>query len=238
MKIRRFASLLIGVCLCLAATAVRAQVRIMPFGDSVTARGSMPESSYRYWLWTYLQKAKFDNIAFVGNQYGVSDGTPANGDFDQHYEGGSAGSDAWTTQDALDDAPSAASEQPDIVLLDFGSNDVIGGADLSTITANLEQIIETFRAANPNVIILLAQPTPWVTSDKFEKNRMSKLRGAVSQAAKVEKRAGARVVLVDLGSGFRPKTETKDGTHPTVRGEQKIAKRFFGPLRNVLRRNF
>src|SRR4051812_12287550 len=58
-------------------------------------------------------------------------------------------------------APAAATWQggPDIVLLDFGSNDIIGEMDLNTQTrANLQQIIETFAAQNGNVVILIAKP--------------------------------------------------------------------------------
>jgi lysophospholipase L1-like esterase len=37
-----------------------------------------------------------------------------------------------------------------------------------------------------------------------------------------------------LRAGFNPRSDTKDGTHPNVRGEQKIANRYFQALRKVL----
>src|SRR5262249_37754438 len=147
-------------CTCLASLASRAQVRIMPFGDSITANGSTPESSYRYWLYQDLATAGFvpgSDFIFVGHQSGVADGTPQNSDFDQSYEGG----DGWTSADAVNDANSAASLNPDIVLLDFGSNDIIEGDDLAQTESNLRQVIETFAAGNPGVVILLAVPTPF-----------------------------------------------------------------------------
>jgi len=215
----------------MAAFAVRAQT-IMPFGDSVTANGSAPESSYRYWLWQYLVDAGY-NVDFIGTRSGVADGAPANSDFDQDYEGG----DGWTSYDALWAAQhGVAQEYPDIVLLDFGANDVIDGADPATVTANLQSIIEEFRAVNPNVVILMAKPTPWLTTDKSEKKAMSQLKGAISNAAKAEKKAGANVTLVNLAGSFNARKDTKDGTHPNVNGEQKIAKKYFSAIKKVLKK--
>src|SRR5215472_13261727 len=109
-----------GICLWLAAASVEAQnqtVNIMPMGDSVTARGGSPESSYRYWLYTYLTNAGF-NPYFVGRtsgKSGASDGPPANLWPGDAYEGGSTTSgslptaDAWTTATGVSDASGAAS---------------------------------------------------------------------------------------------------------------------------------
>jgi len=55
---KSFKGLFAGICVCcVVVVTARAQVntvKIMPMGDSVTARGSSPESSYRYWLWKSL----------------------------------------------------------------------------------------------------------------------------------------------------------------------------------------
>jgi acyl-CoA thioesterase-1 len=231
MKNRNLAILLASVAVCLAASTVQAQ-KIMPFGDSVTANGSAPESSYRYWLWQKLQTAGFTGVTFIGANFGVGDGSPANSDFDQSYEGG----DGWSSSDALGDAPAAANRDggPDIVLLDFGSNDIIEGMSLTDTQSNLEQIIDDFAAVNPNVIILIAQPTPFVTPVGSQRSQQSKLCGIISKVAKAENQAGVRVIKVNLFGGFSARGDTKDGTHPNVRGEQKIANKFFKALKKVL----
>jgi lysophospholipase L1-like esterase len=56
----------------------------------------------------------------------------------------------------------------------------------------------------------------------------------VAKAAADERRAGVHVVLVNLHGGFNARKDTKDGTHPNVRGEQKIANKYFQALRRVL----
>jgi acyl-CoA thioesterase I len=236
MKKQIFAGLFVGLFLCAAPFMAEAQ-NIMPMGDSVTARGDNPESSYRYWLWQDLINIGFQGV-FVGNQYGVSDGAPLNSDFDQHYEGGGPADDAWSTQDGIDNIGNVNSQSPDVVLLDLGSNDYDGSQSprdtLAQVRANLDTIIQGLAAQNPGITILLAQPTPWVTSDKAERQFMSGLGGAVSKAAADERKAGVHVVLVNLRGGFNARKDTKDGTHPNARGEQKIANKYFQALRRVL----
>lgn len=239
MKKQNLAGLVLGVCLCAAPLLGSAQVNhvnIMPFGDSVTSDGSSPESSYRYWLWQDLQNAGFTNIDFIGSQNGVADGAPANNWPDENYEGGE---NNWTSLSAAQDAGNAASQGPDIVLLDFGSNDFgepWETSDLSPTRTNLDQTIETLRASNPNVIVLIAKPTPWVDSTPGAKKFMSQLSATVSKVAKDEKSAGANVVVVNLFGGFNAHGDTKDGVHPNVKGEQLIAKKYFAALKPILKR--
>jgi acyl-CoA thioesterase-1 len=237
MKRQKLILMIASACIFLAGVPTQAQ-KIMPFGDSVTANGGSPESSYRYWLWHYLQDAGFTGVDFIGPEHIIPDGPPAHSDFDQDYAGGdgmdSNGAITYMQQKNL----ATYQGGPDIVLLDMGSNDYSSGEDVNTVLAqtqaNLEAIIEGFRAQNGNVIVLLAEPTHCQTSDPQVKKFMSKLHSAVSKAAKDERNAGARVVTVNLGGGFSVKGDTKDGAHPNVQGEQKIAKKYFSALKKVL----
>jgi lysophospholipase L1-like esterase len=233
-----FAGVFVYCVLTFTAHAQVNTVKIMPMGDSVTARGSSPESSYRYWLWKDLQNAGFNNFVFLGNQNGVSDGAPANSWPQERYEGGGPSNDAWTSSDGVNAAPSAAKSAPDFLILDLGSNDIIDGIDAATTQANLQTIIEDFAAVNPSIIILLAQPTPFAVDPvatsqqkRMERQQQSKLAGIAARVTKAERRAGRRVVLINQFAGYNVRTDTKDGTHPDVRGEQKIARKYFTVLR-------
>lgn len=245
MKRRNVAVLLGTACLCLGSLTGKAQanlVKIMPFGDSVTARGSAPESSYRYWLWHKLLDAGFSNIDFIGQSSGVSEGAPANTDFDQDYEGG----DGLDSSDAVGIAPAASTFDggPDIVLLDFGSNDISpAGIPLDQTIANLDQVIQTFAAQNPNIIILIAKPTPFApdpssssSDQKLQKREQSQLAGMVGKLAKTERKAGINVVAINQFGGFSVKRDTEDGSHPNVAGEQKIASKYFKELKKLLKK--
>jgi hypothetical protein len=245
--------LLAGACLCLASFAANAQVNIMPMGDSVTARGGSPESSYRFWLFVDLTNAGFQypsDFQFIGRTTGnggSSDGPPSNSWPADAYEGGSSpGPDAWTTGTGVQDAPGAASRNPNIVLLDLGANDYNSGwtasSNLLEVQTNLETIIQTFYNNNSSTVILLAVPTPWVITDApdlAQKKFMTGLGSAVDKAAHDEKKAGVEVVVVNLAGGFNPTPitgDTKDGTHPDVKGEQDIAKKYFNALRPELKK--
>ncbi len=255
MKKQSLVVLFVAVCLCLAGRSALGQnqtINIMPMGDSVTARGSTPESSYRYWLYVDLTNAGFVNIAFVGNQFGVSDGSPANSWPQEAYENGGPGDDAWTTANGVTAAPSAANNlnstqahssgpSATILLLDLGANDYNEGAtplktNLLQVQANLETIIRTFALANANTIIILAQPTGAQTTDPGYKKYLSSLGSAVSKAAKDQKKAGANVEVVNLFGGYNVRTDTVDGTHPNIKGEQQIAKKFFNKLRPIMKK--
>lgn len=251
--------LFMGMCLCLMVCSAQAQnsFTIMAMGDSVTARGGSPESSYRYWLYTYLTNAGF-NPYFVGRtsgKSGASDGPPANLWPGDAYEGGSTTSgslptaDAWTTATGVSDASGAASRLgggPTFLLLNLGANDVAATefgetplkANLLQVQTNLETIIQTFSGANSSTVILLAVPTPWVAADTTAKQFMARIGSAVSKAAHDQKKAGVDVRVVSLRGGFNPRigVDTKDGTHPSVKGEQVIARKFFNALRPVLKK--
>ena len=228
----------------------------MAMGDSVTARGSTPESTYRYWLYTYLTNAGF-YANFVGStagsqNEGASDGVPANLWPEPRYEGGSSpGPDAWNTTTGVQDAPSAATEfdysLPSFVLLDLGANDANDAADgmplkatLLQVQTNLEAIINTFNQQNSSTIILLAVPTPWVVNppNPVVSRFIADVGGAVRNAARDQRKAGVDVIVVGLHSGFNPRVgaDTKDGTHPNIKGEQLIARRYFNALRPVLKK--
>ncbi len=223
MSIRCFIGLLAAIGLTWSA---HAQTRILPLGDSVTSSFA-PHSSYRYWLWHYLTDRGF-LVDFVGTQRGVADGAPANTDFDQDHEG----HPGWQTADALNAIDSIANAtRPDIVLMDLGANDVMEGVPLTDTIANLQAIIEHLRAENPNIVVLLAEPTPFEGENR---RNMSKLKGAINHLAHVENQPNSRVIAVNLFGGFSTRKDTFDGTHPDDSGEQKIAKRFYAALKKVL----
>jgi lysophospholipase L1-like esterase len=170
------------------------------------------------------------NVDFVGTQYGVADGTPDKTDFDQDHEGHLG----WTTLDGVGNVDAiAANTQPDIVLLDLGANDVNEGIPWEASIDNLRTMIEHFRALNPHVIILLAEPTPYSGEDK---RAMAKLKGGIARLARAENQRDSQVRAVNLG-GFSVRRDTYDGVHPDESGEQKIAKRFYAVVRKYLRRS-
>lgn len=236
---------MLSVCACasLISFTAHAQVNIEPFGDSITSRGTSPESSYRYWLWDDLNNAGYTNdFQFVGLTSGVTGGGgPANPWPEEAYTGG----EGLDTASAItDDMPQAATLGPNVVLLEIGANDVLDYEDNPSFTSgttetNLENLIETFASDDPGVVILMATAPRFLSSpgpgQKQANSEIAKVNNAIHKAASVEKKAGVDVVVVSLG-GYNPQKDTSDGTHPNIKGEQYIAKQFFNALRPVLKR--
>lgn len=246
MKEQKFLILVASACVSLGALTAGAQVTIEPFGDSITSRGDAPESSYRYWLWYDLDNAGYTNdFEFVGLTSGTTSGssapgTPANYWPEQAYTGG----EGLDTAGATDIAPNAAQLGPNIVLLEIGANDVSDyedepGYTPGTTETNLEDIIQDFAADNPGVVILMATAPRYLTTPGPTQNEantdIAKVNNAIRKAASVEKKAGVDVVVVGFG-GYNPRTDTSDGTHPNVKGEQYLAKQFYDALRPVLKK--
>src|SRR5919106_5728518 len=137
----RIAAALLAAVLVLPALAAHAgaaePVRILAFGDSLTAGYGLPESDT---LTTRLADAlaKMGRPATVING-GVSGDTSA---------GGLARID-W-----------ALGDRPQIMILALGANDMLRGVDPSTTRANLEGIIAKAEAAGVEVLLagMLAPP--------------------------------------------------------------------------------
>lgn len=227
MKNRYLAVLVASACISLASLTVEAQ-NIMPFGDSITAFGASPQSSYRYWLYVDLTNAGITGFNFVGNQNGVADGTPANSWPDENYEGG-GGDDSITTADGVGLASSAASPSVNVVLLELGANDPANSIPPTQSETNLEQIIQTFASQNAGVIVLIATPPRDANQPHAGIAKEDAIIGKVVHA---EKKAGVNVIQVSL-AGYSPKADTSDGTHPNVKGEQYIAKQFFNAMKKA-----
>jgi acyl-CoA thioesterase I len=226
MKIQRLV-LLVAACAGLVFTA-QGQTRILPLGDSVTSSFS-PQNSYRCWLWRLLERNGY-NADFVGTQWGVAGGPPAYDGFDMHHEG----HPGWTSSDVLFNIEWIASATvPDVVLLDIGANDVIEGIPSGQTCTNIVWIIRNLREVNPDVVILLAQTTPYAGQNK---QGMSRLREAVKRAATLAKREGARVASVNLAASFNVRKDTIDGIHPNITGERKIANRYYPVLKKYVQR--
>jgi acyl-CoA thioesterase-1 len=240
-----FLLLFVSACASLISFTLCAQVTIEPFGDSITSRGSAPESSFRFWLWDDLDNAGYTNdFEFVGLTSGVTGGGgPANPWPQEAYSGG----EGLDTASALsDDMPQAAevSGGPNIVLLEIGANDVLDYEDNPGFTAgttetNLEAIIQGFASVNPGVVILMATAPRFLTTPGPTQNQanteIAKVNNAIRKAAGVERKAGVDVVVVSFG-GYNPRTDTSDGTHPNIKGEQYLAKQLFDALRPVLKK--
>lgn len=231
-----------------AQVTAGAVVRIMPFGDSITSSvgvdwPSGPQASYRYWLDHDLHNNLLP-FEFMGTRIDNYDGAPKYLDFDRHNDGWSG----FTTGYFLDgihdtDMNTILSSDrygttepnvPDIVLLHLGTNDVYQGIATNTSKENLSKIIDEFRLANPNVVILLAKIIPCDPTHALGPNcnNIPTFNNMIPTLASAKTKTQSPVIVVDQYTGFDATagTDTYDGVHPNQSGEIKMANKWLAAI--------
>ncbi len=206
--------------------------RILPLGDSIT-QSTLPHLSYRYNLWVKLIDSgfAFDFVGSLIDNAGSGGSNPGNWPlyknvFDQNHEGHSGN----RTDEILASLSGwMQGYTPDIVLLHIGTNDVLQSRQTQLAVTDIKAIIDTLRAKNPSIIVLLAKILPITPSDPHAP-LISQLNMAISGIVSEKNTPDSRVIAVDQNTGFDVATDTYDGVHPNATGEEKMAKKWFDAL--------
>jgi len=207
-------------------TLLRAQVKIMPLGNSIT-QGDHQHNSYRRALWFKLRNAGY-NVDFVGSHSSNFGGAPPTPDFDLNHEGHWG----WRADQLLGSIGGwAATYKPDIVLMHVGSNDMLQGQSVESTLSEISQIIDRLRAANPNVKLLLSQLIPTTAAAN---SQITALNNALPGLASQKSTAQSSITIVNQNAGFNAATDTFDGVHPTSGGEEKMATKWYQALQPLL----
>lgn len=207
-------------------TVLRAQVKIMPLGNSIT-QGNAQHNSYRRALWFKLRNGGYA-VDFVGSQRSNFGGPPPNPDFDLDSEGHWG----WRADELLGSISGwAATYKPDIVLMHAGSNDMLQGQSVESTLVEIGQLIDRLRAANPNVKIVLGQLIPTTLAAN---SKITALNSALPGLANQKSTAQSSVTIVDQNAGFNASADTFDGVHPTAGGEEKMAAKWYQALQPLL----
>lgn len=136
-SLRIAAALVVAFSLCIAPADAIAPVRILAFGDSLTAGLGLAEADT-------LPSRLADALTKMGRPATV-------------INGGVSGD---TSADGLARIDWALADKPQIMILALGANDMLRGLDPSTTRANLEGIIAKAEAAGVETILagMLAPP--------------------------------------------------------------------------------
>lgn len=195
--------------------------KIMAIGDSITESAG-GHASYRYWLWRKLLGNGYD-VNFVGSMTGVHNGSPRYSNFDQNHEGHWG----WRADEILAQIDTwAASAEPDVALIHLGTNDIFQNQGNRRTIYEIGKIIDTLRATNPNVKVLLAQIIP-------STNKAAEIRSfnsLIPTLARQKNTSLSPVRVVNQWTGFNAVNDTWDGVHPDESGEKKIANKWYAAL--------
>lgn len=200
------------ILLLMIGTSAHAQstgLRLMPLGDSITdGYRSTTGNGYRGPLSDALIK-QGNVLDFVGGQRSGVMSDPDN----EGHSGYRIDQIAAFINEKL------ALYQPNVILLDIGTNDMGQNYQVSTAPARLASLIDQIIAADPTATLLVGQlicnSTPSVQTSINSYN--SQLPGIVQARAK----AGKHISLVSMSA--LTTADLKDGLHPNDGGYQKMA---------------
>lgn len=223
-------------------------VNILCLGNSIT-NGTSIYNSYRRALWQMLKRDNY-NIDLIGswNKHHMGGEVP-DPDFDTDHEGHSG----WNFADIFhppswDSARGNVNDwlksyNPDIVLLELGTNDVFQCRPIEDMRKDLEALVNLLRKKNERVKIFIAQIPPlgkrWA-SEKLCGNDITygqatlELNKVLAEFCTAHNSKASPVVVVDQYSGLDPSSEMYDDIHPNEAGEKKMAAKWFESIHKYI----
>jgi lysophospholipase L1-like esterase len=206
--------------------------KVMMLGDSITAATCYPQLVSKG-----LITANHKNFQFIGTETNQQSCNATQVQEEGHGGYGVTYLPQNSTRGACQGKPACgsyaelqtwAAENPDIVLMHYGTNDVWDGQSPSNILSAYVSVIAEFRKKNPNVVFFVSKIiklNPAGCTNCL--SNVAALAAALTDSwATTNSTATSPIWLVDnYGSSFDPndKADTGDGVHPTAAGAQKSA---------------
>ena len=216
-----------------AQTTFPANAKILCLGDS-RVEGDITFESYRYEFWKDLVDCNwtFDLVGEESDPLTYPIYLSMTFDPDHQGIGGS------TTSDVLSDLPSALATTGavDIVLLGIGGNDALndGSPSVPLAIANINSIIDLLQANNPNVVILLEQIAPGMTSIMTPDLilAINNFNSQIPTVAANQTSGGSTVIPVDMNTGWQD-SYLADDVHYNAIGAEIVATRYSDVLKTL-----
>lgn len=212
-----------SVSLPLSASAPQGAITIMPLGDSITAGNGDPDGNgYRLPLWKDLTKSGF-SLQYMGSQNNGSGSLP-----DTRNEGHpgyridaiAANIDGWLKNN-----------QPQIILLMIGTNDVAQSYQLANAPDRLSALIDQILKDDPQANLLVASIPPITRADQDYAPRVQAYNAAISGIVQAEAAKGKPVHYVDVQAALTA-SDLVDGVHPNPQGYAKVGDAWFHALQS------
>ena len=214
-------------------------VKIMPVGDSITeGKGIVGAGGYRGPLYDLLTSNGYD-VTFVGKE---DNGDPANatgfsnGMKSPNHEGyGSArigmllGGGTVEKHTALPIKTSMANNNPDVVLVMLGTNDIFGITATEKMKATMDQLLTAIFAANPNVSVVLATICP-IGKVPARDADVDKYNAVLPDLVTEQQGHGHKIVLANVHDAVTLAGLSGDKVHPSAEGYKKMAAAWYAAL--------
>lgn len=213
-------------------------LRILTVGDSITQGGKSAQKEYTYRLplqfLLYSHSMDFD---FIGSRRaGLEEGACwpdiAEGvKFDPDHEGYYGYKTATVCKNVME-AFTHYNVYPDFVLIHLGTNDQKEGNFAATIGEPIKDLILFIRQKNPKTVFLLGHLN-------FNNSVAVEIRSVLEKIAAETYTEGSPVKTVPHNAGWieNPEhlyTDTFDWAHPNLKGQEKMAKKWFEAMEPYL----
>lgn len=209
--------------------------KILLLGASRVEGDAPTYVSYRKFLWNQLMDGGW-TFDFVGNrrdsfEYNLYQDRC---EFDVHHEGHSG----FTSGQILKALPHwlDRTSVPDIVLFSSpGGNDALDLLPYDQALDNINAIIDTLQARNPNVTIVIekmAPPNTWLLVPPLS-TYYNDIHEDVELIAQNESTSTSKIVAVDMATGFT-NSMLADPIHYNALGAEHVATRYYQVLVNLL----
>jgi lysophospholipase L1-like esterase len=211
---------------------------IMPLGDSITGSTCYPQLLSKELISN--GHAKFTFVGMNLNNQSCGAGAPSlmtegHGGYDVTYL--VTNSPPQSGHGTLSELQRWAAEKPDVVLMQYGTNDVWSGDSLSSILSAYSFVVDQFRSQNPGVIFFVAQITPMHPSgcSACESN-VEGLNSMIPSWAAGKTSTASPIYVVDVWAAlpqasYLPSSQyTSDGVHPNPAGSQLVADTWYAAL--------
>jgi lysophospholipase L1-like esterase len=204
-------------------------MRIMPVGDSMTI-GSAGEHTWRHRLWCHLTAWADAPVRFVGPHSALHEGSPAYADPTTpaeargHLAGWGTGwlHHAPTVHDAI------RAHRPDTLLISLGLIDLGFYTDPDQTAANVRLFLAEARRAEPHVraVLLPVLPNTRATTDAAFAAQTDRFNQLLAKAVADLSTPASPLLTASAPEDWDHARDTYDGTHPSARGEHRIAAAF------------
>jgi lysophospholipase L1-like esterase len=214
-----------------------APVKIMPVGDSIT-EGKYTQGGYRQPLYDLLKSNGYD-VTFVGKE---DNGDPANdtgfskGMASPNHEGyGSArigmllGGGTTEKHTALPIKTSLANNNPDVVLIMLGTNDIFGITPTDKMKATMDKLVSSIYEQSPNVTVVLASICP-IAKIAARDADVDAFNAVLPDIVQEQKSLGHKIEFADIHSVVTPADLSGDKVHPSATGYKKMAALWYSVL--------
>lgn len=203
--------------------------KILPLGDSITEGMEQTGGGYQFnggYRVGLFEAAVNDgkSITFVGrNENGPN--TVAGQSFPKNNEGYSG----WTIQQIDDIIPSPAmDDEPHIILLHIGTNDMFQGSNGAT--GRLEALIRDIVSNQPDALLAVSNLIPFPLANSQTNGYNAQVPGLVD---KIKSELNANIIFVDQNQGY-PTSELPDQVHPSAAGYKIMGEKWYDAIKEYL----